>query len=238
MFETLLIKPLYNVFIFFIGVAPGGSVGLAIIALTILMRVLFYPAFAASIRTQMGMQSAQAELDEINRKYKDDSEAKARHTLALYKEKKIRPFASLVALIVQIPIFLALYFAFFREGLPHISTGLLYPFVHAPAMVNVQFLGVFNLLDPHNIALSVLVGGLQYLVAYFSTSRTAAANTSLAPEKQAAQRMQANMMLYMFPVIMGVISYSVPGAVAVYFITGNLFSLFQEFLIRRQLAAK
>jgi membrane protein insertase Oxa1/YidC/SpoIIIJ len=57
---------------------PGGDVGLAIITLTILVRAVFYPAFAASIRTQMGMQAAQAELDEINKKYKDNAEERAR----------------------------------------------------------------------------------------------------------------------------------------------------------------
>ncbi len=105
MFETLLIKPLYNGFIYLIGVMPGGDVGLAIIALTLITRIVFYPAFAASIKTQMGMQAAQGEIDEINKKYKDDSEARARATMALYKEKDIHPFAGFLALAVQIPVF-------------------------------------------------------------------------------------------------------------------------------------
>ncbi|HVU79759.1 MAG TPA: YidC/Oxa1 family membrane protein insertase, partial [Candidatus Paceibacterota bacterium] len=103
MFETILIQPLYNLFVFLIGIVPGGDVGLAIILLTLLIRAVFYPAFAASIRTQMGMQAAQGEIDEINRKHKDDSEARARATLALYKERGIHPFASVLALLVQLP---------------------------------------------------------------------------------------------------------------------------------------
>ena len=71
MFETILIAPLYNAFIFLIGIMPGGSVGLAIIAMTIVVRAVFYPAFSASIRTQMAMAAIQGDLDEINKKYKD-----------------------------------------------------------------------------------------------------------------------------------------------------------------------
>ncbi len=53
MFGTILINPLYNAFIFLVGVMPGGDVGLAIIAMTLIVRAVFYPAFSASIRTQM-----------------------------------------------------------------------------------------------------------------------------------------------------------------------------------------
>ncbi len=120
----------------------------------------------------MGMQAAQGELDEINKKYKDNSEERAKRTLALYKEKRIRPFAGFVALLVQLPIFIALYFALFREGLPKVAENLLYPFVHAPAMINMQFLGFVDLSLAHNIILSVIVGVLQCLVAYFAMSRT------------------------------------------------------------------
>src|SRR3989344_8300829 len=112
MFETFLIKPLYNAFIFLIGVMPYGDVGFAIIVMTIIIRVVFYPAFTASIRTQMGMQAVQGELDEINRVYKDNAEERAKRTMGLFKEKKIRPLAGFVAIIVQIPIFIALYYAF------------------------------------------------------------------------------------------------------------------------------
>jgi YidC/Oxa1 family membrane protein insertase len=235
MFETLLIKPLYNGFIYLIGVT-GGDVGLAIILLTILVRAIFYPAFAASIRTQMGMQAAQAELDEINKKYKDSAEDRARATMALYKEKKIRPFAGFVALLVQLPIFIGLYIALFKEGLPKIAENLLYPFVSVPGAVHTNFLGILDLVTAHNIPLALLVGILQYGVAYLSTARTKTALNALPKEKQAAQQMQQMMMLYMFPALMGFVSYSLPGAVGLYFATTNLISIGQELLIRHQLA--
>lgn len=237
MFETLLIKPLYNGFIYLIGIL-GGNVGFAIIALTLILRAVFYPAFAASIRTQMGMQAAQAELDEINKKYKDNAQERAKHTLALYKEKKIRPFAGLVALLVQLPIFIALYFAFFREGLPRVAENLLYPFVPVPSSVDTTFLGVLDLLSSHNIVLAVLVGALQYVVAYLSMARISTNVSALPKERQVAHRMQRNMMLYMFPALMAFISFTLPAAVGLYFVATNVISIGQEWLIRRQMGEK
>ncbi len=235
MFETFFIKPLYNVFVYLIGVMPVGDVGLAIIAMTLIIRILFYPAFAASIRTQMGMQAAQAELDEINKKYKDSSEERARHTLELYKSKKIRPFAGFVAILVQLPIFIALYFALFRESLPKIAENLLYSFVQVPQHINLNFLGFINLVAAHNILLSLLVGALQYVVAYLSMARIKPGLASLSKERQVAQKMQHNMMLYMFPALIAIIAYTLPAAVGIYFAATNLISIGQEWLIRRDI---
>jgi YidC/Oxa1 family membrane protein insertase len=238
-FTTYLIKPLYNVFIYLIGVMPHGDVGFAIIVMTLVMRAIFYPAFSSSIRTQMGMAAVQGELDEINEKYKDDSAEKAKATMALYKEKNIRPLAGFVAIIVQIPIFIALYYSFSREGLPHINTSLLYSFVHAPATVNIMFLGVLDLLTPHNILLAIVVAFLQYLVVRLSIMRTNRASTKpLAADKAQVQAMQQNLMMYAMPALYAVIVYTLPAVAGLYFAVTNLISLGQELLIRHQLQAK
>lgn len=235
MFETLLIKPLYNAFVFLIGVVPEGDVGLAIIALTLIIRALFYPAFTASIRTQMGMQAVQGELDEINTKYKDDPRVRTEKTLALFREKKIRPLAGLLALLIQIPIFIALYLVFFREGLPNIETSLLYSFTAVPSAIETNFLGMLDLLSAHNIILTVLVGGSQFLVTRLSLARTPARKST--PEQEMAHRMQRNLMLYMLPGLMTVLTYTFPAGVGLYFLTGNLVSIAQEWYLRRQKTA-
>lgn len=183
----------------------------------------------------MGMQAAQAELDEINKKYKDSSEERARHTLELYKSKKIRPFAGFVAILVQLPIFIALYFALFRESLPKIAENLLYSFVQVPQHINLNFLGFINLVAAHNILLSLLVGALQYVVAYLSMARIKPGLASLSKERQVAQKMQHNMMLYMFPALIAIIAYTLPAAVGIYFAATNLISIGQEWLIRRDI---
>jgi YidC/Oxa1 family membrane protein insertase len=238
MFTTYIVQPIYNVFIYLIGVMPHGDVGLAIIALTLLIRGIFYPAFAASIRTQMGMQAIQGDIDEINKTYKDDPQEKGKRTMALFKENRIRPFSSFLALFIQLPIFFALYYAFFKEGLPKIATHLLYTFVSVPKVVNMDFFGLINLGAPHNIPLTLVVAALQYCVMWFSVARIKGASKKSSPERDAAQKTQQQLMLYFFPVMMAVLSYSLPAAVGLYFSTTNLVSLGQEWLIRRQMAAK
>ncbi len=239
MFQTLLIQPIYNAFIYLIDFMPGGDVGFAIIALTLVIRIVFYPAFASSIRTQMGMQAIQGEVDVINKEYKNNPEERAKRTMALFTKHKVRPLSGFLALLVQLPVFIALYYAFFREGLPKVATNLLYSFVPEPHTINVVFLGVVDLLSKHNILLTVVVFSLQFAVAYVSLLRVKKVSKSaaLSPEKESAQRLQQQMMLYFLPVLIGVISYSLPAAVGIYFCAGNVVSLGQEWVIRRQLEA-
>jgi len=240
-FTTILIQPLYNVFIYLIGIMPGGDVGFALIVMTLAVRIIFYPAYSSSIRTQMGMAAVQGELDEINEKYKDEPNEKAQRIMALYKERNIKPFSSFIAVLAPIPIFIALYYSIAREGLPHIDTNLLYSFVHVPATVNVEFLGFLNLLASHNIILSVVVAFLQYLVVRLSITRTKKVATTakpLAADKAQAQAMQQNLMLYALPILYVFIVYSLPAVAGLYFGVTNLISVGQELLIRRQIAHK
>ena len=234
MFQTILVQPIYNVFIFILGHTPSGDVGLAIIALTLLVRVVFYPMFAASIRTQMALQAVQPELNAINDQYKDDSVERSRKTAEVFKKHRIRPLSFALSSIVQVVVFIALSYAFFRLGLPHIRTDLLYPFVSAPGQVNQHFLGFFDLTAPHHVILTVIIVVLQYFAIRLSLSRTALSAATLPPERRAAQEMQQKMMLYLFPAIMAFIGYSFPGAVGLYLATTNVVSIAQELFIRRK----
>ncbi len=102
--------------------------------------------------------------------------------------------------------------------------------------MSTTFLGLVNLLTPHNIILSAIVVLLQYLVARLSITRTP--QVAGSPDKQTAQKMQQQMMLYFLPLLIGVISYSLPAAVGLYFAAGNVISLGQEWLIRKQMMKK
>jgi YidC/Oxa1 family membrane protein insertase len=231
MFQTILINPIYNAFIFLVAHMPYGDAGLAIISLTLLMRIILYPVFTASIRTQMGMSAMQADLDVATEKYKDDPDALGRERIALLKKYKVNPLAAIVALVVQFALIISLSYALFREGFPTINHALLYSFVHAPMVVSTNFFGVLNLLTPHHIVLAVLVGLSQYLALRLTLKRSSPTGTS---DKAHAQRMQQQMMQYTMPFVMVVIAYFFVGAIGLYFMTGNLLSLAQELLVRRQ----
>ena len=233
MFETFLVQPIYNIFIALVGIVPQGDAGLAIIALTLIMRLVLYPVFTASIRTQMGMTAMQSDVELIKEKHKDDKEALAREQVALFKKHKVNPLAGFGALFIQLAVIIALYFALFNEGFPVIKTSLLYSFVSAPGAVSTHFFGLIDLLSAHHILLAILVGASQYWAIYLTLGRTPVSHKD--KDKAAVARMQQNMMLYFMPAVMAVTSYYFAAAVGVYFVASNLFSVGQEWLIRRQL---
>jgi YidC/Oxa1 family membrane protein insertase len=233
MFTTLFIQPIYNLFVFLLGVVPGGDVGLAIIAITLIMRLVLYPIFTASIRTQMAMQAMQGEFDALSEKYKDNTQELAKQRMGLMKKHNVRPFAGIISLVVQFVLIIALYYALFREGFPEIDVALLYSFVTVPSLVDTTFLGI-NLLTPNHIVLALIVGLSQYLAIRLTIMRTANGVQSASPQRAAAMKMQNNMMLYFLPVFIGVISYTFPAAVGIYFTVSNLVSLFQELIIRKR----
>ncbi len=233
MFQTFLVQPIYNLFVFLVGVVPHGDAGLAIISLTCLMRLVLYPVFTASIRTQMGMQAMQGDLDVLKEKHKDDKEAHAREQMALFKKHKVNPLAGFGALFIQLAVIIALYFALFREGFPVINPALLYAFVHMPDIVSTGFFGIIDLLTPKHIVLAVLVGATQYFAIRLTLGRTPP--SAAGGDKAAVARMQQQMMLYMMPAVMAVTSYYFAAAVGLYFVTSNLFSVGQEWIIRRRI---
>ena len=108
MFELFIVKPLYNLFVFLLSLIPHGDAGLAIILLTVLVRLLFYPAFSGSIRTQLAMQKIQGEIDALKKKFEKDPTERARRTMELMREHKVRPFASLGGLVIQLVVFIGL----------------------------------------------------------------------------------------------------------------------------------
>lgn len=235
MFETLLIQPLYNGFVALVGVMPAGDMGLAIIALTFIMRAALYPVFTAALRTQMGLQAAQGELEVVNEKYKNNPEERMRKTRELFAKYNIRPLMGFAAIFIQFAVFIALYIALFREGFPNINTNLLYAFVNTPTTISTNFFGLVDLLKSHNVILTLVVALTQYITVRFTVARTAAAS-NLSPERVATQRMQQNMLLYAMPMLMAVVSFTFPSAFGLYLAVGNLISLGQEWLIRKHLA--
>src|SRR3989344_679597 len=161
MFDTFLVNPIYNAFIFLLNLMPGADVGLAIIALTLLVRAIFYPVFASSIRTSMAMQAVRPQMDEINTHYKDDVEARSRKTMELFRAHRIRPFSSILSAIVQLIVFIALYWALFHTGLPDVAPERLYPGVTAPASFSTHFFGLADLFTPHHIIITIVTVLLQ-----------------------------------------------------------------------------
>ena len=88
---------------------PGSDIGLAIILLTVIIKILLYPLTHLQIKQQRAMQELQPQIDEIRKRLKDDQEAQAKELMELYKTEKINPLGGCLPIVVQIPVFIALY---------------------------------------------------------------------------------------------------------------------------------
>lgn len=235
LWNTAFFEPLYNGLMFLISVIPGGDVGLAVIALTILVRIILYPIAKKSIESQIKMRAIQADLDRIKEQYTDKQE-QSRRTFELYKEKKVNPFSGCLLVIVQLPIIIALYRVFLGALTPDAS--LLYSFVHIPDAVNTNFLGFVDI-HQKNIIIALLAGISQYFQISLSMPKTEKKeeNTDGSFQKQLAKSMQFQMR-YFLPVFVTIIAYQVSGAVALYWLTSNLCTIAQEVVIRKRLEKK
>ena len=231
LFHTYLSVPIYNLLVFFIGVAPGGDVGLAVIAVTLVVKIIILPLSYSAVRTQRAMKVIEPELTAIKQKYKNDSATQAREQFALYKKYRIKPFASFFTLLIQLPVLLALYWVFRGEALPAIDVAQLYSFVAIPTHISTSFLGVFSVIGK-SLPLAVLAGITQYLQAVFAIPTPAKTDKGgMAEDFGRAMAMQAR---FVIPFIIALVSYETSGAVALYFVTSNIVTLFQEFLVRRR----
>jgi YidC/Oxa1 family membrane protein insertase len=234
MFTTLLVQPIYNFFIFILGLVPGGDIGVAIIILTLIVRGIFYPVFTSSIRTQMALQVIQPELDAIKEKYKDNTQELVRRQTELFRAHKIKLPSMFGSVILQLVIFVTLSYVFFHLGLSSIHADLLYSYVHPPELINERFLGLLDLTRIHNIVLAVLVAITQYFVMRLSLQRMKTDTSRMTDAQQTAHHMQRTMMQYLFPIAMAAAAYFPAGAVGLYLLVMNVISLGQEWLIRRK----
>ncbi len=228
-FNLFLYQPLFNLLILLYVYLPGSDLGIAVIVLTILVRLLFYPLSVKSIKTQEAMNRIQPRLEEIKKKFKDDIQKQSAKMMALYKEYNISPWSNLLLMLVQIPVIIALFQVFSRGFGPEILKLNLYSFVAVPNLSSPTLLGILNLTQP-NIIIAVLAGVTQFF-------QTKMITPSFKKKKKGQKKvMGAGMqksMLYLFPLFTIYLLSRLNSAVGLYWLTGNLFALVQQYYLLR-----
>lgn len=235
LFHLIAYNPLYNGLVFLIGIIPGADVGLAVIFLTCVVRLILFPLSKSSVRTQMKMKEVEPELAKIKEQYKDNKEELARQTMDVYKRYGLNPFSGIFLMLIQLPILIALYLIFFKAGLPNINKDLLYSFISVPTNVSMHFIGLLDV-GQRSILLGVLAGVAQFfqirlsIPAYKSNKNKDGEKPSMKDDLARSMNMQ---MRYVMPAMIFFISLGVSGAVALYWITGSLFTIAQEIYFRK-----
>jgi YidC/Oxa1 family membrane protein insertase len=109
LFDTLLVQPIFNILVFIYGAIPGHDFGIALILFTILVRMLMWPLVKKQLHQTKVMQKIQPELKKIKQNSNGDKQKEAQLMMELYRERGVNPFGSIGLLIVQLPIFIALF---------------------------------------------------------------------------------------------------------------------------------
>ncbi len=228
LFNTILVSPLFNFLVYIYDTI--GDIGIAIIILTLIVKIILFPLTKKSIKSQRELQILQPKIKEIQEKYKKDKQEMSKEMLRMYKKHNVNPLGGCLPILIQLPILIALY-EVFRKGFNASSLDFLYSFVPNPGIINPFFLNLVNLAET-SLILAIIAAAAQYFQGYFMQLKMKFAPVQNGNKADFAQIMQKQM-LYMMPVMILIFSLSLPAALPLYWIVNTLFTLGQELYIKR-----
>ena len=235
-----------------VGISTNFAWGLAIIALTLLVRLLMHPLTAKQMASMQKMQKLKPQLDVLQEKYKDDKDRLNQETMALYKDNKVNPASGCLPLIIQLPIFILLY-------------GVLYDLTKTEAFTDVTFLGVnlggsvlttvanaLNLVDESGVRipdeqlgfimvflssftnLSLLFSNVGMWLANFILLLLIAYLTWLQQHLTSAGNSQMAMMNWFMPLFLTFICFGLPGGVLLYWGVSSLMGIVHQMRVSKK----
>jgi YidC/Oxa1 family membrane protein insertase len=187
----------------------GLSWGLSIVFLTVVTRLVILPLSLKQIRSMRSLQAHQPEIKKIQQKYKEDRQRMQREMMSFYQENKINPFASCIPLILQLPVFMSLFYLLrsdnFKADINHAG-----------------WLGIPDLAEKATGGVLIVLLALYFLTMVGSTS-------VMASSAEGSQRV----MMYALPVIFTPIVIGFPAGLVVYWITTNLWTMGQQWVVKQ-----
>jgi YidC/Oxa1 family membrane protein insertase len=255
-------SPLISVFeavmVFIHAHLVGGSWGLAIVGLTVLIRAVLVPLTYRQLKGMQEMQRLSPQIAALKAKYKDDKQRQQQEIMAFYRENKINPLASCLPLLLQLPVFISLFYMLRTDLKKHICGDQLVSHYNtlslhaktvfgggANAIASVGHLPSkyiektsCNAVAPHSAKFLFLpditekATGVALIVLILLYVGSQVASTLVATAT--ADPNQRRLML-LLPVVFVVILYRYPAGLLVYWITTNLWTIVQQYLIKRHM---
>ncbi len=184
--------------------------GVAIILLTVVVKVVLMPLTHKSFQSAEKMKALKPEIDKINEKYKDDAAAKQRETMALYKSRKVNPVGGCIPSVLQMPIWIAL-FSTLRAS---------------PELYRAPFFGwITDLSSPDPFYVTpILMGGMMFLQQKFTP--------------MAGDSAQAKMMMYFMPIMFTAMMLFLPSGLTLYILVNTVLSIGHQMLIHKRSSLK
>ena len=190
-----------------------GNYGIAIIIVTILMRILIFPLTLKQEQSMKKMRDSQPEIDKIKERYKDNPQKMNEEVMKFYKDNNINPMGGCLPILIQMPIFVALYYAFSGSAIPNDATFLWFNLKKPDELFKIGSFAV-NLLP-------ILNTGVTYIQQKIMSDTTKGQETN--------NTMQS--MLYTMPIMMLVLFYNMPSGVTLYYLVSGILSVIQQHII-------
>jgi len=223
--ELIIQQPVINVLIV-LSHYMADSFGLAIIALTIIVNLIILPLSLKQMRASKAMQDLQPKIQELQKKYAKDKQKLAQEQMRLYKESGMSPTGCLLPLLIQMPVWIALYqsvilsLAVAPEGLLNLSRYLYdWPVVYAMLPLGNDFLWL-NLVNP-DMFLAIMVGVTMWLQQKMATPMSA----------DPKQRQQSQMMLWMMPLMFTLLAVSFPSGLSLFWVTSSIVRIIMQYYV-------
>lgn len=231
MFTTILVQPLLNILFSIYAVIPGHDFGVAVILLTIIVRIILWPLVTRQLHSQKAMQKLAPEVAKVRAKAKGDRQKETEMLMELYKERGTSPFASFLPLLIQLPIFFALYIVLRDSIDPGHIAKLTYD--------SVKHLGPVADIINHHVKFSPSLFGLvnltkpSWIIALTAAAAQFIQTRQLTPKHQADDQ-QAKLtagMGYLFPGITFIVGLTLPAALALYWTVTSAVAVLQQYLV-------
>ena len=223
--ELIIQQPVINVLIV-MSHYLADNFGLAIIALTVIVNLAMMPLTLRQIQSTRAMQEIQPKLAELQKKYGKDRQKMAQEQMRLYKEAGIKPAGCAITMVIQMPIWIALYqsimltLAVAPEGLLNLAKYLYpWPLVFSVLPLSRDFLWM-NLAEP-DLFLAVLVGGTMWLQQ----------KMSMTMPTDPRQRSQSQMMLWMMPLMFTFLALSFPSGLSLFWSASSIVRIIMQYRI-------
>ena len=263
-YELLIFQPIFNLLIAIYSAIPWGDFGIALIIFTIIIRVLLYPLVKRQLHQTKMMRKLQPELKKIKAKHKGNRQAEAMEMMELYKKHGASPFRSIGILLIQLPIFIALFHAIRvftnnRDDIGRLTYGFLENFepirrlIDDPSQFNETMLGFIDLtkhavsadgIDIILVLLAALAAITQYIMSKQITPQGDSDKKFKDIMREAAEGKQPDQaemnaivmrnMIKFMPVMLFFIMINLPGALALYYTMSNLIAVIQQHYLLKQ----
>lgn len=196
-----------------------GSYGIAVLVLTVIIKLALYPVYAKQIKATMNMSKMQPKINEIQQKYAKDKQLMNEKMAELYKEEGGSMYGGCLPMIVQMLVIMGL-FSLFRNPMNYIGSDQMLFAVHE------SFLWIQDLAQPDKWILPIISGVATFIAYYFSQTTQAGANDD-------QMQVMNKMMKYIFPVMIWLMARSYPAGLALYWSGSQIMQIFYNIRFAR-----